>query len=285
MSLRCILIPTSAGLDATRRLDASLLLSRRIGAHVRVVFIGPEPKALLATLPEVARAAGVSVESLTREGRMAAAAGRAAFDGWCGLKGVEQSDGGDRIDAVFATWNERVGELEEILSVAGRVTDITLVDRPDGHGQIAERMVDTAVFSTGRPVLVLPERAPDDLLRHVVIAWNGSLEAARVVGLSIDLLHDAERVTIAHVDDVAEAGDVEDLASYLRWHGIVAHRSPPIHGEGRPLGVRILDAVAKADATMMVMGAYTHSRVRQFQLGGLTRHVLDHATIPVLMTH
>lgn len=286
MALRCILIPTAPGIDATHRLNAALRLGRRIGAHVRVMFISPEPELFLANLPVAVRAAGVTVTSLQDDVRAAAAHGKAAFNTWCTENDVKQADGGGRIDAVFATWDETVGELETVLALAGRVTDITILDKPESEIQFTERAFDTAVFSSGRPVLVLPERTPEDLLCHVVIAWNGSLEAARIIGQSIDLLHQAERVSIIQVDsnhepEVGNAG----LRDYLRWHGIVTRPLPIVVSDAGSLGQAILTEASRNDATLLVMGAYTHSRIRQFLLGGVTRHVLDHAAIPVLMAH
>ena len=136
-------------------------------------------------------------------------------------------------------------------------------------------------------MLVLPPaHAQNDLLRHVVVAWNGSLEAARVIGQSIELLHEAERVSVIHVEGLnVQKSPSSDLADYLRWHGIVARRLPNIEAGHLSPGEAILAESARCGATMLVMGAYTHSRIPHFLLGGVTRHVLDHTTVPVLMAH
>ncbi len=286
MALRCILVPTGPGTDAIRRLNVALGVCRRLGAHIRVLFISREPHGLLTAMPEVVRAAGVDVESLEREFREAAVSERAKLDAWCGSNHVARNDVGDRIDSVFATWEEQVGEVETVLAVAGRITDVTIVDRPDAGIEFSERAFDTAVFSTGRPVLVVPTRISDDPLRHVVISWNGSLAAARVIGQSIDLLREAERVSIIHVDSpLADRERPADLAAYLRWHGIVTSRVPVVSSEDDRIGEAILSQARDQGATMLVMGAYTHGRFRGFLLGTVTRHVLDHADIPLLMAH
>ncbi len=219
MALRCVLVPTAPGINATRRLDTALKLCTDVGAHVRVLFMSPEPHGYLSAMPDIIRSAGVTVAGLEREFRTAAVVGRSELDRWCERAQVERHDIGDRMDGVFATWEEAVSDLEVLLATAGRVTDITVVDRPDVGAEFAERAFDTAVFSTGRPVLVVPPRVPDNPLRHIVVAWNGSLESARVIGQAMDLLHDAERVSIIHVDSQQVLGRLDDVGGE-RLHGV-----------------------------------------------------------------
>src|SRR3546814_479080 len=116
-----------------------------------------------------------------------------------------------------------------------------------------------------------------------MFAWNGSLEAARTVGLTMPILAMAEQVTVvmAPEGDIA-AADAEALVRYLDLHGIRA--TSLVVKPSRPLGAGLLSAAREAQAELLVMGAYTHSRVRQMLLGGVTRHVLEAADIPVLMS-
>jgi nucleotide-binding universal stress UspA family protein len=125
-----------------------------------------------------------------------------------------------------------------------------------------------------------------DLLDHVVIAWNGSLEATRLIGQSITLLHEATRVTVLHAEtERFEEARAADLCGYLRWHGIVAEAVTLPVQEGTSVGAAILAETERLEASMLAMGAYTHSRVRELLLGGVTRHVIENARMPVLMAH
>ncbi|MGT2478073.1 hypothetical protein ACU4GR_02400 [Methylobacterium oryzae CBMB20] len=119
-----------------------------------------------------------------------------------------------------------------------------------------------------------------------MIAWNGSLEATRLIGQSIALLHEATRVTVVHArTERFDEARAADLCGYLRWHGIVAEAVRPA-GPGRHAGRRVDPRRSRAaGASLLALGAYTHSRVREFLLGGVTRHVIEQARLPVLMAH
>lgn len=286
MFMRCLLVPTATGHDTTHRLMAALKLSKRLHAHVEVLFVSPDAPALLAGLPEAARVAGVTLAALERETAAMAAAGKASLESWCDKAGVGTLPSPERLDATFAKWREAVGDLETVVALAGRVSDLIIIDRPSSNAPFTETIFDAAVFSTGRPALMVPSTLPYDLLSHVVIAWNGTLEAARVVGQSIALLHEADRVSViqAHGHGADET-KMADLVAYLRWHGIVASDVSVTCSADQTVGESILAEVKHIDATMLVMGAYTHSRIQQFLLGGVTRDVIAKSHIPVLMTH
>lgn len=167
----------------------------------------------------------------------------------------------------------------------GRVSDLVVLHRI-GPGSIeAQRCFDAAVFESGRPALVASEKLPFDITDHVIIAWNGSLEASRAVLGAMPLLHLANRVSIFAAPQYdADGVDPDDLAEALSWHGIRTHMiaSP---GSGSSTGEALVGAATRERATLIVMGAYTHSRLRQRFLGGVTEHLLAHAPVPLLMSH
>lgn len=286
MYLRCLLVPTGPGLDATRRLDAALRLCRRLHAHIGVAFVAPGPEHVLAGMASLAHVDATTIAAIRQGVREAAAEGRAALAAWCGRAGVPLIAKAERLDATFATWTEHSGEIEPVLTRAGRVNDLVIVDRPDPARSFTGRALDTALFAVGRPTLMVGQVVPPDLLDHVVIAWNGSLEATRLIGQSITVLHEAGRVTVVHAPtERYEEARPADLCAYLRWHGIVAEPVSLPVGEGTSVGAAILAEAERRNASLLALGAYTHSRVREVLLGGVTRHVIEHARIPVLMAH
>jgi nucleotide-binding universal stress UspA family protein len=286
MFLRCLLVPTAPGIDATPRLDAALRLGRRLHAHIGVAFLAPGPEHVLAGLASLVPVDDTTIEAIAQGVRESAADGKAALRAWCTRHGVAYMPAGERLDATFATWTELSGEVEPLLTRLGRINDLVVVDRPDPARPFTGRALDTALFSVGRPTLMIGEPVAYDPLYHVVVAWNGSLEATRLIGQSITLLREATRVTVLHVrtERFAES-EAADLAGYLRWHGVVAETATLPAQPEIPVGAVILAEAEARDASMLALGAYTHSRVREFLLGGVTRHVIANARMPVLLAH
>ncbi|AWN42794.1 universal stress protein [Methylobacterium durans] len=286
MYLRCLLVPTAPGIDPTCRLDAALRLSRRLHAHIGVSFMAPGPEHVLAGMASLVPIGCATIEAIEQGVREAAAEGKAALQAWCEREAVPFMPAGERLDATFATWTELSGEVEPLLTLAGRVNDLVVIGWPDPEVPFTGRALDTALFSVGRPTLMVGETVPHDLLDHVIIAWNGSLEATRLIGQSVTLLHEATRVTVVYArTERFEEAQAADLCGYLRWHGIVAEAVTLPVQDGTPVGAALLAEAERRNASMLALGAYTHSRVREFLLGGVTRHVIENARIPVLMAH
>jgi nucleotide-binding universal stress UspA family protein len=285
MPMRCILIPTAPELPFEDRLDASLRIAQRLQAHVTVLFIRPDPAALAASLPDLVRSAGLDLKAIEQSGQDAAKRARTRFEAWCDTHKIS-TKASRRLDATFALWREEVGDLATLVALVGRVNDLIVVNGRTKAGPISAGTLDASIFSSGRPALVVGERVPDDLLRQVVIAWNGSLEGTRAVSLSLPLLHAAEKVSIFTAPTAkSREGSLADARSYLRWHGIIADVAMASPTEHSSVGEALLAACQKTDATLLVMGAYTRSRLQESFLGGVTRHVLDNAPMPVLLAY
>jgi nucleotide-binding universal stress UspA family protein len=280
---RKILVPLTAALPAETLLNAALVLARRVNAHIRAMFIIPNPHSALAYLPDEFFAAGLTREIIERETQEAAAEAQDRFTGWRSRNNLPETAG--RLDTCFATWAEQIGEIETVVTRWGRLSDLILVPKPTPESVQAQRCFDAAVFGTGRPTLVASDQTHFDVTDHIMVAWNGSLEASRAVAGAMPLLRLASRVSVFaapqyDIDDV----DPADLAEYLSWHGIRAHPLPGSSDE-HATGAALISAASEQQATLIVMGAYTHSRLRQSFLGGVTRHLLAHAPVPLLMSH
>jgi nucleotide-binding universal stress UspA family protein len=282
--IRTILVPLATELSSEPLLNAALIVAKRLDSHIRALFVQPNPDIAFAYLPEVILAAGVTPEVIEREMLESAAAEKDHFMAWRNRNNLPEA-GGVRLDSCFAVWSEQSGEIEEVVARFGRLSDLIVVQRPTANCVHAQRCFDAAVFESGRPTLVVSENLPFNMIDHVMIAWNGSLEASRAVLAAMPLLRLADRVSIfASPQHDGEGVDPADLAESLSWHGIRAHRIGAPKNQ-HSTGAALVSAAAEQQATLIVMGAYTHSRLRQSFLGGVTKHLLGHAPIPLLMTH
>ena len=127
--MRTILVPLTAGLAGEPVLDAALVLARRVKGHIRALFILPDPHAVLAFLPDVILAAGVTREVIERETQEAAAEEKERFIDWRTRNNVPEAADG-RVDTCFATWAEQIGEFEAVVTRWGRLSDLIVVPRP-----------------------------------------------------------------------------------------------------------------------------------------------------------
>ncbi len=171
----------------------------------------------------------------------------------------------------------------------GRRADLIVVGRPGADPENAEpSSVDAAIHECAKPVLIAP---PDPHLRpldSVVIAWNGSSQAARAVGHALPILKKAGTVTILVVDETPDAVGAPLLVSYLARHGIVAGTEVigPDAATGRQRGRAVVDHARTRAAHLLVMGAYGGGKLASFLgLGGATAKIVSSCPIPVLVAH
>lgn len=179
----------------------------------------------------------------------------------------------------------------EVIGRRARYADITLLG-PSllADDTITDSALDGALYRSGKPVLILPETGGATLLpKSVIVAWDGSMEAARAVHSARSILQAAESVRIVLVDPVAgEAGQGgepgADLAAYLARLGVsvTVDRLP---SGGKPVADVLHQHARDHAAEMIVMGAYGHSRLRERIFGGVTRSMLNDVTLPLFMAH
>lgn len=182
--------------------------------------------------------------------------------------------------------------LPELFSINVRHADLSILPQPpDGSLAFSQEMlVERALYASGRPTLIVPLTDGASAKPETVLAaWDGSQEAARAFNDALPILQMARRivVVIAKADrHPRNYGEVPgaDIALHLSRHGI---ETEVRHAEETraSIGGLILEEAKLAGAGMIVMGAYHHSRLREFVLGGPTRTVLEHMTTPVFMAH
>jgi nucleotide-binding universal stress UspA family protein len=178
-------------------------------------------------------------------------------------------------------------DLPSYLAGCARTLDLSLVPvKPfdDMHEKVLERLI----FESGRPLLIFSEEAVDRLSNsfdHVAIAWDHSQQATRAVADAMPFLQRAKKVRIfTATDKEITPPSGESLVKYLAAHGVKAEFEPVPKGSAST--GKIFEAYVKKHAIdLLVMGAYRHSRLREFFLGGATYSVVGHPPCWVLMSH
>ena len=295
MTIRRILAPvTGTDRDAKNSQDArtlatAFLVAERFSAHVQVMFARLNPSEAVPLVGEGMSSSVVDqlMQSAETEWSIRASNARMAFDASVEAAGVTISTTAGEHEKPSAAWHEATGREEEVVARACHLSDLMVAARPaDGKQDLQWSLtLEAALINGARPVLLGTGSVPVCIGRRVAIAWRDSADCTRAVAGAMPFLRSAEGVTvITAATGRTHPSRAAELAEFLNWHGIDAEqRQIDVGPEG--VGGSLLEACAAVDADLLVMGGYGHSRIREMILGGVTRYVLTHAGLPVLMAH
>ncbi len=170
------------------------------------------------------------------------------------------------------------------LSAAARCHDVTMVFYKETNDRA---LAEAVLFGTGRPTLLVPSAIPESSrpFAKIAIAWDGTGSATRALHDAMPLVVNADEVVILTAPGDKRVGEEEltRLSDYLVRQGVVPRRATA-DIEVLGIGLALQHYAKREGAGLLVMGAYGHSRMQQFILGGATRHVLDNLQLPVLMS-
>jgi len=275
MTIKTILVLADGGAGTVATLQTAVILARRFTAALAVLHVRADVETMVPVIGEGMSGAMVEqmMGAMAQTVEVRAAKAREAYQQVCASAGIP------------ATWRDSTGRETDIVANAGRLTDLIVIGRPDAETETPlAATLDAALFDTGRPVLVAPSPAPASVGSRVVIAWNGSAQAARVVAGAMPFLRGAKEVLVYTVGDIGRSASAADLVAYLAYHEVKAvHES--LTADNLTVGGRLLKHASERQADLLVMGAYGHSRLREMILGGATRDVLAAVNLPLLMAH
>jgi nucleotide-binding universal stress UspA family protein len=289
-SLRVVLVPLfGSGIDA-ECLDTGLAVAARFGAHVEGLFVRIDPRDAIPVIGE-----GISpavIDQLTQaaaaEMDRQSAAARSAFEAACGKAGVAPAmDAPGPEGKASAGRTELTGRRDDLIPRQGRVSDLIVLRRPDDEAPPELRSVlEATLFGAGRPLLIIPPGGATAFGQTIAIAWNGSTEAARAVAGALPFVDTARMVHLLTAETWRTQADIGlDLAAYLAWRGVPCERRTVTGGEDEAVGAALLRTATEVGANLMVMGGYSRTRFSELVLGGVTRHVLGAAELPILASH
>ena len=144
----------------------------------------------------------------------------------------------------------------------------------------------SAIVRVDLPCVVVPRGMDKANLDTIAIAWNGSIQSARAVHAALPLLQQARRIAILRVDDADAAGAIDRIEpdEFLGRHGLRCEHFD-MRGRADDAGAALLAGAAQIFADLLVLGAYGTGRFSEWIFGGVTRHVLQHVTLPLFMRH
>jgi nucleotide-binding universal stress UspA family protein len=286
MTIRDILFPMVSYPMATTSDSVEIAVALAAGLGARIVGVTFELD-IRSPVGLYAHPVGIS-GMFAAESQKSASNARdliAAFDDACARQGAL------RTGAMYEHAVEHCSpnEVASILIDHARLKDLSLFAiKPGDQGQ--QSLVQALIFESGRPVLLLPEGATRKLsssFDRALVAWDHSRPAARAVADALPMLRAAKQVhvvTVLHEKRLNKPDSGVELCKHLARHG-VAVSLDRLQSNGRAIGDVLEAYTVQSNVDLLVMGAFGHSRLRDFLLGGATKHVLTRPFIWTLVSH
>jgi nucleotide-binding universal stress UspA family protein len=276
MALKDLLVHVDSDAACPSRIDVASRLAELFQAHLTGLHV--------MALPTIPIAVGAEFAPVFQESQM-----KTLLEAAGELERRFRQAASKRA-GVPTEWRLAEGDLTAIATLHARYFDLTVVGQGiDVEGPVALRSLpEDLALAVGRPVLVVPRYGTFPTVgERVLVAWNGSREATRAVNDALPLLQRAAKVTVLSVEPEGAEGrrmPGADIALHLARHGVKVDASETPAAD-IAVGDVLLSYAADRGIDLIVSGAYGHSRMREVVLGGVTRHLLQHMTVPVLLSH
>jgi nucleotide-binding universal stress UspA family protein len=276
MSLNDIVVYVDSAGATKARVEFAVSLAKDHGAHLLGVAFAPT-----ALLPLYGADVGLANISEALEGIKA--------QGETALESFKARADAEGVSAEGRLMEGMSEELPRDFACAARHVDLAIIGQPrDGDPLIGQyALVERCLFGSGRPVIIVPAGVEKiEVGGTIVAAWDGSAEAARAFNDALTFLKPPKRVVLLVGMPEEEGGEpeVDDMVAHLTRRGVAAEVMRFSTSDG-DIGKTILAKAKELDADMVVMGAFHHSRWREFILGGVTLTMLEEADIPLFMAH
>jgi len=278
MPLKDILVHMDATPQSVPRLEAAIALADAHQAHLTGLYVIHPPHIPGFVRPQIGD------EILERQARLLAETAEAVETKFRDRVGTESFP---------YEWRTVEGDPVHVLALHARYADLAILGQRNPNGDDISAnpdMPDRVVLSVGRPALVVPYAGTFPVVgERVMVAWDASRLATRAVSDAMPVLTQAKHVAVLAINPKGGEdghGDIPsaDICLHLARHGVHVE-AQHVYADDVDSGAMLLSRAADEGMDMLVMGAYGHARWREVVLGGVTRHVLKHMTVPVLMSH
>ncbi|NQV57528.1 MAG: universal stress protein [Rhodospirillales bacterium] len=276
MGLKDILVHVDWSETSRTRVQIAADLAKQHGAHLTGLYVMPTP--YIPTIEDYSQLPSDYFQEQIKSGKEEAAAAETDFKEAAETAGIESE------------WRCAQGHVADSIRTHARYCDLLIVGQRNPDTSMNGRdLPDGVLLSVGRPVLVVPYAGKmKSLGKRVMVGWDSSAQATRAVHDALPLISKADHVDIIAVnpEGTGDHGEIPcaDISLHLARHGITAEAQSIAVSD---IGVAdiLLSRAADKGVDLFVMGAYGHSRLRELVLGGVTAHMLEHMTVPVLMAH
>ena len=277
--MKNILVPVEDHDAMGTVLAAASNVARTFGSRIEGIALGPDTGDLIAADFAIA---GSIFDEKTRRSLVESA--RKLFDTGMAQEGVSPS--GDAGERPSHGWAGSEMSTDSGIGAYARLFDLIVVGRPgSGRGDPRRATLESVLFDSGRPILIVPPKGVASIGKTAVISWNRSSETARTIAFAMPLLRRAERVVVLTVSGALTPGPPANLlVRALQRHGLPVD-AVEVDSGSKNAGRVILEKAASLGADLIVKGGYTQSRLRQMIFGGATQEILATTDIPVIMAH
>lgn len=292
MSIKRILVPLPGFVEDFSEIDMAVSAAKALEAHVEAMFVSvpsPAPRSIAASDLTYGRATvlAAQINRFAEEQEKRAQQARERFIQACTANGIRILGADEEPGSLpAASWRETTGTYVSLAATRAAAFDL-MVAASSAVVESLREAAEESLLQARRPVLLGPSRLQTKLTDTAMIAWDESPECWHAVSYAIPFLKIANSVQVVSIDRKPEsriASQAEVLA-YLRCHGITA-TARVVAPHLRSVGDTLLAEASDNHVGLLVMGAYSHSRLRELLLGGATQHILDKAaSTPVFMAH
>ena len=281
--IKSILLPFNNVLPTAVSINAARTLGRHFESYIEGAFcrqLLPVIAGEGITLP------GDYLAEFEEEGRRQSEEARDVFFQLIGEADIPEADLEEATVGLRAGWTEMVGTGTGGVAEYARLFDLSIIARPDDEVAVEwKSTIEALLFESGRPILLVGDEVPSVVGDRVVVAWNGSVEAARSVAMSEAQLLNSSEVVVVNVAGATVPGpSAKQVVAQMCARNIPARAETIERGEAT-VGGAFLDYVEDFDADLLIKSAFTQSRFRQWVFGGATKEIIATASIPVFMCH
>ena len=281
--IKSMMLPFNNVLPTAVAINTARILGRQFESYIEGAFcrqLLPVIAGEGITLP------GDYLAALEEEGRRQSEEARDVFFQLIGEADIPEADLEEVTVGLRAGWTEMVGTGTGGLAEYARLFDVSIIARPDDEVAVEwKSTIEALLFESGRPILLVGDEVPSVVGDRVVVAWNGSVEAARSVAMSEALLLNSSEVVVVTVAGATVPGpSAKQVVAQMCARNIPARAETIERGEAT-VGGAFLDYVEDFDADLLIKSAFTQSRFRQWVFGGATKEIISTASIPVFMCH